>query len=101
MRFSSTVLSGKLRHTNDLYLDIHLNELLRQGVDLDKTRVDCAIESSELGDQTNIALNNRFVGIRTDETERNGAAEADQRSKGVDWAYPFSTAERKKARRRE
>ena len=50
------------RHANllgdlhDLDLDVHLDELLRQGVDFDETRVDSAVEAAELGNETDIAL---------------------------------------------
>lgn len=41
---------------DDLDLDVHLDELLGQGVDLDKTGVDSAVEAAELGDETDVAL---------------------------------------------
>lgn len=39
-----------LRDFNNLDLDVDLDELLRERVDLDETRVDCAVEASELRD---------------------------------------------------
>ena len=52
-------------HTNNLNLDIDLNKTFAERVDLDETGINSAIESTEFGDQTNITLRDRFVGVRT------------------------------------
>ena len=52
-------------HTNDLNFDINLNETFTERVDLDETGINSAIESTELGDQTDVTLRDRFVGVRT------------------------------------
>jgi hypothetical protein len=52
-------------HTNDLNLDVDLNETFAEGVDLDETGINSAIESTEFGDQTDVTLRDRFVGVGT------------------------------------
>ena len=51
--FSHADLLGDL---DDLDLDVDLDELLGQGVDLNKAGVDSAVEAAKLGDETDIAL---------------------------------------------
>lgn len=58
--------------TNNLNLDINLDKTFAERVDFNETRIDCTIESAEFGDQTDITLRDRFVGVRTDEAARNG-----------------------------
>jgi hypothetical protein len=60
-------------HTNNLNLDINLDETFAEWVDLDETGINRAIKSTELGDQTDVTLRDRFVGVRADNTTRNGA----------------------------
>jgi hypothetical protein len=60
------------KHTNNLNLNINLDEAFAERVDLNKTRVDSAIETAKFGDQANIALRDRFVGVRTDDTAGDG-----------------------------
>jgi hypothetical protein len=59
-------------HTNNLNLNINLDEAFAERVDLNKTRVDSAIETAKFGDQANITLRYRFVGVRTDDTAGDG-----------------------------
>ena len=59
-------------HTNNLNLNINLDEAFAERVDLNKTRVDSAIETAKFGDQANITLRDRFVGVRTDDTAGDG-----------------------------
>ena len=66
-----------LWNLNNLDLDIHLNQFLRQRVDLDKTRVDCSIESAKLGDKTDVALADWLVGIRANDAARDGSKETE------------------------
>lgn len=61
-----------LRYLHDLDLDIDLYELFGERVDLDKTRVDGASETTELGDETNITLVDRLVGVRAAKAAGNG-----------------------------
>lgn len=44
------------KHTNYLDLDVDLDQLLRQRIDADKTGVNCAVEATKLGDETNVSL---------------------------------------------
>jgi hypothetical protein len=73
-----------LRNFDDLDLDIDLDKLLRQRVHVDKTWVDSAGETTELGDQTDVSLIDRFVRIGADEAAWNGAGCTDAAAKGVD-----------------
>ena len=52
-------------HTNDLNLDIDLNKTFTERVDLDEAGINSAIESTEFGDETDVTLRDRFVGVRT------------------------------------
>ena len=52
-------------HTNDLNLNINLNETFAERVDLDKTGINSAIETTEFGDETDVTLRDRFVRVRT------------------------------------
>ena len=52
-------------HTNNLNLDIDLNETFTERVNLDETGINSAIESTELGNQTDVTLRDRFVGVGT------------------------------------
>lgn len=70
--------------TNDLDLDIHLDQLLRQWVDLHETRVHCAIEAAEFGDQPDVTLADWLVGVGAKDAEGDGAAETDAGTEGVD-----------------
>jgi len=58
--------------TNNLNLDIDLDETFTKGVDLDETGINSAIESTEFGDQANITLRDGFVGVRTDDAAGDG-----------------------------
>jgi hypothetical protein len=44
------------KHTNYLDLDVDLDQLLRQRIDADKTGVNCAVEATKFGDETNVSL---------------------------------------------
>jgi hypothetical protein len=59
--------------TNNLNLDIDLDKTFAERVDLDETGINSAIKSTEFGDQTNVTLRDRFVGVRTDNTARDSA----------------------------
>ena len=64
-----------LPHTNNLNLDIHLDKLLRQRVDLDKTRIDSAIEATELGNETDVSLADWLVWVGAYDTAWDGSTE--------------------------
>lgn len=70
----------------DLDLDVDLDELLGKWVDLDKARVDGAMEAAKFCNEANIALSNWFVGIRADHAAWNGTKKTDTASKRVDHA---------------
>jgi hypothetical protein len=72
------------RHLDDLDLDVDLDEALGKRVDLDETGVDSTRKAAELGDQTDVALRDRLVGVGADDAARNGSAEADPVTKSVD-----------------
>jgi len=72
-----------LRHLNYLNLNIYLDQVLRQGIHLNQTGIHSSCKATELGDQADISLSNRLVGIRTDDTAWNGAERADDITKGV------------------
>lgn len=76
--------SALRQHTNNLNLDIDLNELLRKRIDLDKTRVDSAVESSKLRDQADIALTDRAVRVGTADAAGHGTKASDDRAKSID-----------------
>jgi hypothetical protein len=59
--------------TNNLNLDIDLNKTFAERVDLNETGINSAIESTEFGDQTNVTLRDRFVGVRTADAAGEGA----------------------------
>ena len=71
-------------HTNDLDLDIDLNEFLRQRVYLHETRVDGAVEATELGDEPDVALADGLVGVGADDAARDGTAESDAGTEVID-----------------
>ena len=66
-------MSYKCSLTNDLDLDIDLDQAFGQRVDLDKTRVHSPCESSELGDEADVTLLDGLVGVRADDAARDGA----------------------------
>jgi len=68
------------KRTDDLDLDVDLDEAFRQRVDLDETRVDGAVESSELRDQADVPLGHGFVGVGTYDAAGDGPAGADDRA---------------------
>jgi hypothetical protein len=63
--------------TNNLNLDIDLEEPFAERIDFDETGIDCAVESTEFGDQTDVALRHGFVGIRAADATRKGAHGSD------------------------
>lgn len=65
-----------VRHTDYLDLHVDLDELLAQGVDLDETRINRTIESTEFSHETDIALFDGLVRIWADAAARNGAQAA-------------------------
>ncbi len=71
----SEVEMGK--RTNDLDLDIDLDQALRERIDLNQARVDSAIESTKLSNQPNVTLGNRLVWVRADDAARNGTQSSD------------------------
>ena len=72
------------KHANDLDLDIDLDQFLRQRIDVDKTRVDCAIEATEFGDETDISLADSLVWVRADDAAGNGAHATDEGTESAD-----------------
>ena len=72
------------RDLNDLDLDIDLNEALGERIDLDETRVDGTRKATEFGDETNVTLRDRLVGIGADDAAGNGSAETNALTEIVD-----------------
>jgi hypothetical protein len=56
--------------TDNLNLDIHRDQAFAERVDLDETWINGTIESTELGDQTNVSLRDGLVGIRAADAAR-------------------------------
>lgn len=63
--------AGLLRHFCNLDLDVDLNEPLAEGVDLDQAGIDCFVETTELGDEADLALVDVLVGVGADDAARN------------------------------
>ena len=63
---SSQQYIGVRIHTDNLDLDIDLNELLAQRVDLDQTRINSAVELSKFGDKAYVALIDLLIRVRAD-----------------------------------
>lgn len=61
------------RRTNDLDLDVHLDQLFGEGVDLYETGVDGAVEAAEFGDETDVSLADWFVGVRAADATRDSS----------------------------
>lgn len=75
---------GGKRLTNNLNLDVDLNQVLRKWVDLDETGVDGARETAKLGDEAYITLADRLIRVGTAKTARNGTQSSNARPKAVD-----------------
>ena len=76
-----------LWHLDDLDLDIDLDEFFGQRVDFDETGVDSAVETTEFGDQANIALADRLVRVGADDAAGDGAAETEAGTEIVDCEF--------------
>jgi len=74
------------QHTNNLNLDIDLDELLRQRIDLDETRIDSSIKSSKFRDQAHVALADRAVRVGAANATGNSTEASDDRTKRIDCA---------------
>lgn len=61
------------RRTNNLYLDIDLDQFFGQRIDFDKTRVHGPIETAKLGHETNVPLADGLVWIRADTAAWDGS----------------------------
>jgi hypothetical protein len=61
------------KRTNNLNFDIDLNKTFAERVDLDETRINSTIESTEFCDETDVTLRDRFVGVRTDDAAGDSA----------------------------
>lgn len=85
--------------TNNLNLDINLNKTFTERVDLDETGIDSTIESTELGDQTDVTLRDGFVGVRTANAAGESSKSSNARAQGVDCArYQFRVFARDRVR---
>jgi len=73
-----------LGNFDNLNLDINLNKLLGERVDVDKTGVDSAGKSTELGDQANVSLVHGLVRVRAADAAGDSAECTDDSSKSVD-----------------
>ena len=59
--------------TDDLDLDVDLDQLFGEGVDLDETGVDGAVEAAELGHEADVSLADWFVGVRAADATWDGS----------------------------
>lgn len=73
-----------LRDLHNLDLDINLDQLLAERIDLDKSRINSAIETSELGNESNVALIHWLIGIWTNDTAWNGSHATNAATERVD-----------------
>lgn len=73
-----------LRDLSGLNLDIDLDQTLAEGVYLDETRVDGLVETTELGDETDITLLDILVRVGADDAAGDGAHGSDDGAEGVD-----------------
>lgn len=73
-----------LIHTNNLNLDVNLDEALAKRIDLDKARVDGTSEATKLGNEPDITLLDRLVGVRANNTARNSTKSPDASSNRID-----------------
>lgn len=73
------------RHFDNLDLDVDLDEAFRERVDFDQAGIDGARELSKFGDEANISLRDRLVGIGADDAAGNCAEEANSGSKSVNY----------------
>jgi hypothetical protein len=76
-----------MRHeirTNNLDLDIDLDETFTERVDLDKAGVDCTIEATEFGDQTDVTLGDRLVWVGAADAAWECAHGSNALAEGVD-----------------
>jgi hypothetical protein len=67
-----------------LNLDVDLDQVLAEGVDLDQAGVDGLVEAAKLGDETDVALLDRLVGVGADEAAGDGTEGTDAGAKSVD-----------------
>lgn len=73
-----------LGNLDNLDLDVHLDQVLAEGVDLDEAGVDGLVELAELGDQANVTLCNSLVRVGAADATGEGTHCSDARAKGVD-----------------
>jgi hypothetical protein len=66
------------RDFNDLDLDIDLDETLRERINPDQTRIDSALEATELGDKADISLSDGLVRIRAEDAAGDCTAKSNQ-----------------------
>lgn len=71
-------------HFSDLNLDVDGGQVLAERVDLDEAGVDGTLETSEFGDEADLALVNGLEGVGAAETAGDGAQEANGLTQGVD-----------------
>ena len=69
---------------DNLDLDIDLDETLRERVDFDKTWVDGAIETTEFGDETDVALRDGLVWVGAADAAWDGAEGTNAGTESVD-----------------
>jgi hypothetical protein len=72
-----------LRHLGRLDLDIHLDEALAKGVDLDEARVDRLVELAELGDEADVALLHVLIRVRADDAAWKGTHGSDDGAEAI------------------
>lgn len=69
--------------TNDLNLNVDLDELFGKRVDFNETGVDCAIEATKFGDQADVSLANRLVRVGAHDTTRDSSTETNARTEVI------------------
>jgi len=61
------------RNLDNLNLNVDLDKTFGERIDVDKTRVNCSGESTELGDQTDVTLTDWLIWVWTNDAAWDGA----------------------------
>ena len=70
--------------TDNLNLDIDLDQALAERIDFDQARVDCLVELSKFGHQTNVTLVDILEWVGAADTARNGSHGSNNSAEAVD-----------------
>jgi hypothetical protein len=71
--------------TDNLDLDIDLDEALAERIDLDETGINSSVKTTEFRDEADVSLRDGLVWIRADDTAWNRAHSTDTASQTIDY----------------